>query len=379
MTAPAGESLVVNGVRTTGKMYALRVNKGAREARLELVDIPKPGPHDVCIKVVSAILAPDVFGLVEAGRLPQAPTTLGHKVAGIIEEVGDAVENLKPGQRVRLDPNLSCGSCNYCRTDRDQMCLEGAMMGFFAPGKSPLFDNYHERGLAEYVRAPSSQVDILPDNISFDVGAKIHDLANALRAFKVAAPPVGSTVLITAATGAMGTAIVKLASFFGVSHLILVGRSSGRLEAVAGMTPIQCSCIGLDTLGEDWPASRSLGKKVCEVAPNGVDAIIDFSPTGVDLWQVTEGLSLNGTFVTMGGNWSIIPIPARLIGLKCWNVLGTRNHSRGDSEAVMKLLEGGQLNVDELVTHQFKLGEIEQAIQQLKDRSQPSWMLVVHP
>ena len=337
-------------------MHALRVEKGATKAHLKVIDLPQIDSDEILIKVRSAILAPDVFTIVESGRLSQAPTTLGHKVAGTIEQVGGAVQNLKVGQRVRLEPNLNCGDCSYCRTDRDQMCSECGTMGFFALQSFPKWEKYHPGGLAEYVRASASQVDVLPDNVSFDVGAKVHDLSNALRA-----------------------CCLKLAPFFGVSRLILVGRSQNRLEAISAVTSIPCDCIGLDTLGDDWISSRALGRKVCEITPKGIDGIIDFSPSGQDLWQVTDGLTLGGSMLVLGGNWSALPIAARTIGLKCWRVLGGRNHSRGDSRTVLELLKSGQLDAENLGTHVFKLQDIEKAIAQLKDRNQPSWMLVIRP
>ena len=360
-------------------MRALRVEQGSKTAHLDEVEVPSMGPHDVLIKVKSAVLAPDVFGIVASGRLAQAPTTLGHKVAGIVDKVGAAVNEVQVGERVRLDPNLSCGACKFCRTDRDHMCAECGVMGFFALGNFPKWERYHPGGMADYVRAPAANVDVLPDNISFDVGAKVHDLANAVRAFRNCDLSVGSTVLITAATGAMGTSCIKIAPYFGVSRLILVGRHHERLEAVTKLTSISCDLIGLDTLGDDWVESRALGRRVRQLVPSGVDAIIDYSPVGVDLWQVLDGLALNGTFIPMGGNWSVLPIPARVVALNCWRVYGTRNHSRGDSSTVMELLKQGGLNVDELITHEFSLHDIESAIAQLKDRSRPSWMLIVRP
>ncbi len=374
-----------NSVHPAGKMRALRVNTNSTTASLELVDMPNIGSTDVLIKVNSAILAPDVFGLVEAGRLSYTPTTLGHKVAGTIAQIGDAVTapGMQVGARVRLDPNLSCGSCVSCLTDRDQMCAQGAIMGFFGLAKSDRFERNHEGGTADYVRAPQSQVELLPDGVSFELGAKVHDLANCVRVLKVAGlPPIGSTVLITAATGAMGTATARLAKSFGVSRLILVGRSTERLEAVKDVVVgIDCQCIGLDTLGEDWVSAKALAGRVKVLAPEGVDAVIDYSPNGAEaMWQVIYGLAPHGTFVHVGGNWSILPVPMRVIGLNCWRIVGTRNHSRSDSKTVMKLLQDGLLNEDKKVmTHHFTLEDVGKAIAQLKDRSQQTWNIVIHP
>ena len=365
--------------RPMGSMHALRVDRGGTAATLQSVDIPGVEANDVLIRVHSAILAPDVFKIVETGKLPQAPTTLGHKVAGTVAAVGSSVLHIQTGQRVRLDPNLSCSNCVYCSTDRDQLCSECGVMGFFALESFPKWEQYHNGGLADFVRAPATQVDLLPDDVSFEAGAKVHDLANAVRALKNANITTGSTVLVTAPTGAMGTAVINVAPYFGISRLILVGRSTERLNAVARLTDIGCDCIGLDSLDETWTTDEGLARKVCEVAPAGFDAVIDFSPTGADLWQVFAGLRLNGTFVHMGGNWTSFPIPARVIGLKAWRIVGSRNHSQTDSRIVMDLLRGGKLKVDKLVTHEYKLEDVDSAIKQLKNRDQASWMIVVRP
>jgi threonine dehydrogenase-like Zn-dependent dehydrogenase len=72
--------------------------------------------------------------------------------------------------------------------DRDHMCPESGVVGLagFGLGRMPLYEEYHDGGLAEYLRVPSSAVDILPDNVNLDVGAKVHELGNAIRVTKMA-------------------------------------------------------------------------------------------------------------------------------------------------------------------------------------------------
>lgn len=244
-----------------------------------------------------------------------------------------------------------------------------------------MWSRYHPGGLAEYVRAPVSHVDVLPESVSFEAGAKVHDLANAVRALKMCDLTVGSTLLVTAATGAMGTSVVKMAGFFGVGRLVLVGRKKDRVEQVVKLAAgVQCACIGIDELGDKWIEERGLRNRVKEIAgKEGVDAIIDFAPEGTEFWQVLDGLKLGGTMIPMGGNWSVMPIPARVIGLKCWRVQGTRNHSRGDSKIVLDLLRNRRLSVDELVSHEYGLKDVEDAVQHLRERKESSWMVVIRP
>ena len=353
------------------QMLALRVNAGQKTAKLETIDVPEISQNEVLIKVGAAHLGPDVFKLVAMGRLAPLPTTLGHKAAGIIAATGASVSSVKVGDRVRLDPNLNCGSCTFCNTDRDALCDQIGIMGFFSLRQTALFARYHAGGLAQYVRAPASCVDRLDDSLSYDVGAKVHDLANAAAVLKRASFPVGSTLLITAATGSMGSCVVKLAPFFGARRIVLVGRSMQRLTAVGAISQLECQCIATEDLESGWESSGGLSKRVLESIPEGVDAVIDFSPAGTELWQVVHNLRVDGSIVLMGGNYSTFNFTGREIGMRALRVFGHRNHSRQDSKLIIQLLESGVLNVDDLLTHHFKLEDWEKAIEANQERSLP--------
>ena len=360
------------------QMRAFRVAEGAREPRLQNVDIPQVHHSEVLIKIVAAGLVPGVLKIVAAGRTGQLPLTVGHQAAGVIEEVGDGVEKFQVGQRVRVHPSLSCGVCKYCTTGRDHMCPEGAVIGFqgFGKGRMPLYEKYHDGGVADYILVPSSLVDPLPDNVSFDVGAKIQDLANAVRVLKAGALPIGSTVAITAATGTMGTACVRLAPMFGIRHLILVGRNIERLQTVQKLSEIPCSVISISHIKEGSPPLPAL---VRQHAPEGVDAIIDFMPSGTDIYSIMGALAVDGTLVHMGASLETLPLPLMATMVNCWKFVGTRNNSREDALLVLRWLQDGSLKADDLITHHFKLDDIDEAVRVINDRSIPMWMTVIHP
>ena len=364
-------------------MRALRAYNSADVPKLELVDVPKAGFQDIIIKVAAVGLAPGFFKLLKAGKISPLPVTVGHEVSGTVAEVGELVDTVQVGQRVRLHPNVSCGSCNYCCTDRDQMCAEGGMMGFtrFGRALSPLFEKYHEGGMSDYIRAPSWLVDVLPDNVSFELGAKVHDMANALRALKEAKLPPGSTVIVLGATGTMGSSAVKLAKFFGIGRLLLVGRSASRLEAVKKLasTDIICDTIALGDLGDDWPTTKALVQRLRELSPREADAILDFWPKGADIWQAMGALATNGTLVHMGGSPQVLPYPMALVSINCWRIIGTRNNTRADARTVLQWLQDGHLKAEDLITHRYKLEHIDKALATLEDRSLPMWMAIVNP
>ena len=362
-------------------MLAVRAHQESTDIHLDSIPIPEPGSQDVLIKVASAGLAPGVFTMLGKGRLRHLPATLGHEVAGTITAVGSEVTSSHVGDRVRMHPHLNCRACKHCLGDREQMCNQAAIIGFngFGKAKMPLYEQYHDGGLAEYMVLPYWLVDKLPDNVTFDVAAKVHDVGSAMRALKCANLEPDSTIILTAATGAMGTSILKLAEHFSIRRVILIGRSRDRLEAVRHLTRISTDIIALEELDPDWVSTKGLAQKLLTLAPGGVDAIVDFMPSGQDIWQCMEALATNGTLVHMGGNMATLPYPIAVIMFNCWKVVGTRGNTRRDTDQVLEWLADGRLSIDDLITHKLKLSEVKDGITALQSRSSPIWMSVVNP
>jgi threonine dehydrogenase-like Zn-dependent dehydrogenase len=172
-----------------------------------------------------------------------------------------------------------------------------------------------------------------------------------------------------------------VAPFFGIRRLVLVGRSMDRLEAVKKLTSIQCDLIATNDLGDDWPTTKSLILRVHGLVPQGVDAIIDFLPTTANkvVYQIMGGLAVGGTFVRMGANAVVLPLPLMAIMINCWHIVGTRNQSRADAQMALRWLAEGSLNIDDLICHKYKLDDIDTAIARLHDRSLPICMMVINP
>ena len=361
-------------------MLAVRAHQGSTDIHLESVPIPAPGPQDVLIKVASAGLVPGPIKMLERGRLRLLPTILGHEVAGTIHAVGSEVDSSKVGDRVRMHPNLTCRKCKHCLNDREQMCNQAAIIGFngFGKAKMPLYEQYHDGGLAEYMVVPHWLVDKLPENVSFDVAAKVHDVGSAMRAIKCANLEPDSTIVVTAPTGAMGTSILKLAEHFAIRRVILIGRSRERLEAVRHLTKVSTDIVVLEELDPDWVSTKGLKQKLLELAPDGLDAILDFMPSGQDIWQSMGALATNGTLVHMGGNVATLPYPVAIMMFNCWKFVGTRGNTRSDTDQVLRWLADGRLNVDDLITHKYKLSEVREGITDLQSRASPIWMSVVN-
>lgn len=337
---------------------------------------PEPGPYDVVVKVHSAGLAPGIFNLLRAGRIPLFPTILGHEIAGEVVRLGRDADPALLGRRVRVHPSLSCGSCEYCTTDRDMMCSANSMIGHavFGPDAMGLYERYHNGGLAQYTVVPQSYVDTLPDVISYELGAKVHDFANAIRALKLAELPPASTLVVTAATGGMGTATVSLAREFGVSKIIAVGRNAERLAAVAALD----DRVTVLHVGADDPPQAVVGA-IRAVTPAGAHAVIDYLPEGPGLAKVFGGLRYGGRIVHMGMSQTPFVIPQIAIAVACVSFVGSRNCTRSDAVDALRILAADPARYERLITHRFPLAEANAAREVLETRSEALWMSVVNP
>lgn len=351
------------------------------DAPIRFVDreVPEPGPDEVLVRVVAAGISPMILKLLRLGRFGHLPTVIGHEAAGVVVSAGGVAGEGLVGRRVRVHPMLSCRSCEYCLTDREQMCAQTAMIGAAAHGSGggPLYERYHDGGLAEYVRVPVWLVDELPDAVSFEVAAKLHDLANAYRALRTAAVPVGGTLVITAATGAMATASLLLAPHLGVARVVLVGRSAERLREVAALSAVPAEIVAFDELPADWEESGALTARLRELVPDGPHAVLDFLTGTAGGAQALQSLRMGGTLVHMGGNPAPIAVPLRILMNHLWTVAGSRACTRGDVRAVLRLLASGALTADALITHRWPLAEADDAFAALEARVEPIWMGVV--
>lgn len=364
-------------------MLAARVDTGSTAPALERVPVPEPGPGEVLVRVASAGMATGTMNLLRTGALKHLPTTIGHGISGTVAGIGDDVDVALSGARVRVHTVLSCRRCVMCRNDQEMLCPdESAIIGQAAFGTGPLtmYERYHDGGLAEYVRVPAWLVDVLPDGVSLDVGAMVHDLGIAMRTLHQAALSPGDTLVVAAATGTIGTITVKLAPLFGVGRLVLVGRAPERLDAVgalAGTIPV--ATVATSTLDEGWEERGGLTRAIRTLAPAGVDAVADYTPSGPGTAQCLASMRPGGTLVHTGANPGPLPLPMVAFMAQMWRLVGSRGCTRTDTDQVIALLGGGVLSVDDLVTHRWPLAELDAAVEMLATRSEPLWVGLVNP
>jgi (R,R)-butanediol dehydrogenase / meso-butanediol dehydrogenase / diacetyl reductase len=195
------------------------VYHGRHDIRIESVPEPtRPRAGEVVLEVLrSAICGTDASEWSHGPLLARPPVTLGHEFVGRVVEVGDGVEEFRVGDRLVSGAGVSCGTCEWCRAGRINLCAAYYTLGLHANG-----------GLAELVTTPASICRQVPDTCSDDAAAMAQPFAVALHAVRRSGVAHGQSCAVIG-VGGIGAFIVASAAAHGISPLIAVDIDDERL------------------------------------------------------------------------------------------------------------------------------------------------------
>lgn len=192
---------------------------GPRE--MQWREVPEAGlaAGEVRLRVEAAgICGSELSGYLGKNSLRVPPLVMGHEFCGVVVEVGEGVD-MTAGDRVVVNPLLSCGRCDPCRSGRENLCLERALIGAHRPG-----------GFAERVVVPASACSPLPPALDFVAGALCEPLACAVRAVSLAAsgrPSPGSLHVVGA--GPIGSLCALLGTSAGFEQVTIFDPNPARM------------------------------------------------------------------------------------------------------------------------------------------------------
>jgi len=199
----------------------MKQQKMVEPGKIEFIEIPVPeiGNNDVLIKIMRiGICGSDIH--VYYGKHPYTsyPVTQGHEVSGIIERIGCEVTTFKPGDKVTIQPQITCGKCYSCKNGNYHICDNLKVMGFQAPGMA-----------SEFFVTNSERVLKLPENFSFEQGAMIEPIAVACGVFAKTGNIDGFNVIVLGA-GPIGNLTAQTAKALGAKKVLITDISEYRLK-----------------------------------------------------------------------------------------------------------------------------------------------------
>jgi propanol-preferring alcohol dehydrogenase len=317
-------------------MKAIRLVEVGQPLQMQDIPIPTVGAGDVLVRVRAAgICHSDVH--YRAGRSPvrPLPMTLGHEIAGVVEQIGEQVQSVKVGDRVCLHYLLSCGDCYYCSAGSEQFCARGSMLGHYSDG-----------GYAEYIAVPERNAVPLPDEIPFEQGAiMMCSSSTAFHALRKARLKAGERVAIFGA-GGLGMSAVQLARAFGALDVYAVDINADKLRLASRFGAIPVDARAADPVAE---LRRLTGGK-------GVDVALELIGLAQTMRQAVQSLAVLGRAVVAGIGDAPLEIDTyrELLGKEA-EVIGTNDHLLQELPLLIELARRGKLDLANVVARSVPL------------------------
>jgi len=299
--------------------------------------------------------------------LAKFPAIFGLDPAGVVEEVGEAVINAKPGDRVYVSPLRSCGSCKACRAGRRSQCRYYTLNGYFSTSTDGqrIFDLYPYGGFSEYMTAPEYALVNIPDNLSFEKAGRFGYLGTSYGALQNAAAGSGQVALIDGITGTLGVAATVLGLSMGLSRILGTGRDKSLLERVKALAPdrIEVLSLGERPTGE-WARELTGG--------DGVDFAISALGARAPVETMLDSMKAvrrGGRVVNIGGVADALPIDMKWMMDEQIQIIGSNWFTATQGQEMADMVRTGTLDLSYLEDVVFPLSRVNEAISGLKDRN----------
>ena len=323
-------------------MRALVIEKPGLAAVAE-----RPKPQAAAGEVVIKVRACGVCGtdvhIYKGEYLGDYPVVPGHEFAGDIVEAGPGVTRFKVGDRVAVEPNLSCGRCRYCGIAEQNFCENWQAVGVTLPG-----------AMAEFVAVPEAAAFDIGD-LPCESAAFMEPLSCVLHGMEKLDVRAAETVLVIGA-GPIGLLLAQVARACGAARIVAADRIASRRELareVAGAEPV-------DTGGGFGAAA--------DLAPGGYDAVIDATGAPAVIEQTVDLARHGGRILLFGvaPNDAVArfrPFDNFRKGLS----IHSSYTSLRNSVRALDLLRSGRVKVDRLVSHRLPLDKFADAVSLLSD------------
>jgi len=340
---------------------------GQRRVSVESVSAPGIGPAELLIRVESCGICHTDLKKIENDLLPP-PRIFGHETAGVVAQVGEAVEGFQPGDRVIAFHHVPCLECYYCHRRLYAQCAVYKRVGVTA-GYEP-----SGGGFAQYVRVldwiARRGVEKIPDSVSFDRATFVEPVNTCLKAVVQLDPDPEETVLILG-QGAIGLLFTMLVRRRGAK--VLATDTIRRRRALACRFGAE---EAWDPRGMDVASavrSRTNGR--------GADVVIVAASAPGIVGQALE-CSRPGARILLFAQTSrteLIEIPGADVCVGERTILGCYSASIDLQRESARLVFSGELPVQELISHCLPLDRIQEGFQLALHPDEHSLKIIVHP
>jgi 2-desacetyl-2-hydroxyethyl bacteriochlorophyllide A dehydrogenase len=339
------------------------VIEGAKSIKITDVVTPVAGNGQVLVRIHAVgICGSDIHGF--KGIIPKRRPVgliMGHEAAGEVVEVGKEQKGWTKGERVAIDPQISCGDCFACRRGWTNLCENMAAIGSAMRG-------FKHGAMCEYLVVPGRQLNKMPNGLSYAEGAMFEPVAHALHLFNRTCVNVGDTVVIVG-TGTIGLVAVQVARLMGASRIIAVDILHERLKLAR-------------KLGADITIDSSKTDPVQEVLEHtqgrGADIAVEAVGHSATYEYCIRCVRKRGTVLALGFADEKVYFPSQKLLFSEVSIVGFTGFSH-EGELVLNLIEAHKIEVKSLITHTFALEDAQLAFETACDPSANAIKVMIIP
>jgi len=337
---------------------------GINDIRLEQRPIPVPKDDQVLLQMeVVGICGSDVHYMVHGGIGPfilKKPMVIGHEASGVVVQVGKKVKNLKPGDKVAIEPGVPCRICAFCKSGDYHLCPEV----FFCA--TPPDDG----NLARYYVHAADFCHKLPPNMDLEDGALMEPLAVGVHATKRGKVTVGDVVLILGA-GPIGLVTLLSAKAMGASKIIVTDVFESKLQTAKEIGAHYTIKFEKGMQEDDIVAKI---KELLGEEPNKT-----FDCSGAEqcvriALKVTKSKGIV-VLVGMGKFEQTLPLAAAII--REVDIRGVFRYNN-DYPTAIDMVKTGKISVKPLITHHYKMEDTIKAFHTAKTQEGNPIKILIH-
>lgn len=307
------------------------------------VPVPVPGDEQVLVKIMKiGVCGSDIH--VYHGKHPFTPYPVvqGHEVSAEVVSAGKNVSEFNPGQKVTIQPQVTCGKCYPCRHGKYNLCEELKVMGFQTTGMA-----------SEYFAVDASKVTPLPDAMRFDDGALIEPLAVAVHAIARSGGVEGLKVAVIGA-GPIGNLVAQTALACGAAEVLITDVSDWRLAKAA-----ECGIRhSANTTKKDF------GEAVLETfGPDKADLIYDCAGNNTTIGQAIKYARKGSMIIIVAVFEGIAQVDLAVMNDHELDINSTMMYRSEDYVNAIALVRDGKVTLKPLVSKVFPFREYLAAYQ----------------
>ncbi|XP_071644866.1 sorbitol dehydrogenase isoform X1 [Temnothorax longispinosus] len=356
---------------------------GINDLRLENTSIEEPGENEVLVEMgCVGICGSDVHYLVN-GRIGdfivKKPMIIGHESSGTVSKLGKNVKNLKVGDRVAIEPGVPCRICTYCKEGRYNLCKD---MVFCAT--PPVHGS-----LRRFYKHAADFCFKLPDHVSLEEGALLEPLSVAVHTCKRAEIGINSKVLILGA-GPIGLMTLLVAKAMGANKIVITGGFS----SLSINTSSNLYKQRKDMVQSRLNVAKKLGADGTYLVQNNrseedtvadIHAIFEGEPNRtIDACGAQATIRLAILATETGGVMVLVGLGTPEVQIPLINALTREVDIRGvfryanDYNDALNLVASGKINVNPLITHNYKIEEAKQAFETSRTGAGGAIKVMIH-